>query len=86
MHRSQPDSTHGRCACGREPNLAAVTSYRSINGTYLFHRCECGMEWTEHVTSVDQTQAVTGDEVIDVHAHLKAFHGSIRELLGVQTV
>jgi hypothetical protein len=47
----------------------------------LFHRCECGTEWTEHRTDIDPTDPVTSDEVIEVHRRLAKFEGSIAELL-----
>jgi len=47
----------------------------------MFHRCECGTEWTEHHTDIDPTDPVTSDEVIEVHKQLSQFEGSIAELL-----
>jgi hypothetical protein len=47
----------------------------------LFHRCECGAEWTEHQTDIDPTDPVSSDEVIEVHKRLAKFEGSIAELL-----
>ena len=65
MHSSQPESDTVLCACGRPSDGATVTTYRSIHGTYRYHRCPCGMEWTEHDPHPDLSSAVTGDEVIE---------------------
>jgi hypothetical protein len=72
---------HGRCSCGRWLAAAATYSYRSRTDRYLFHRCECGNEWTEHQTGIDPTDPVSSDEVIEVHTRLAKFAGSISELL-----
>jgi hypothetical protein len=71
----------GRCSCGRRLAAAATYSYRSRADRYLFHRCECGNEWTEHQTGIDPTEPVSSDEVIEVHIRLAALEGSITELL-----
>lgn len=47
----------------------------------MFHRCECGTEWTEHLTDIDPTDPVSSDEVIEVHRQLAKFEGPIAELL-----
>jgi len=47
----------------------------------MFHRCECGAEWTEHLNDVDPTDPVSSDEVIEVHKRLAKFEGSIAELI-----
>jgi hypothetical protein len=47
----------------------------------MFHRCECGVEWTEHHVDIDPTDPVSSDEVIEVHSRLAKFEGSIAELL-----
>jgi len=47
----------------------------------MFHRCECGTEWTEHRMDVDPTDPVSSDEVLEVHKQLAKFEGSIAELL-----
>jgi hypothetical protein len=70
----------GRCSCGRWLAAAAIYSYRSRTDRYVFHRCECGNEWTERHIDIDPTQAVSSDEVIEVHTHLAKFAGSIFEL------
>jgi hypothetical protein len=71
----------GRCSCGRWLAAAAMYSYRSRSDRYVFHRCECGNEWTEHQTDIDPTDPVSSDEVIEVHTRLAKFAGSISELL-----
>jgi hypothetical protein len=38
------------------------------------------MEWTEHQAGIDPLVPVTSDEVIEVHALLAGFKGSIAEL------
>ena len=60
---------------------ASVYIYRSHSDRYLFHRCECGVEWTEHLTDVDAMDPVSSDEVIEVHKRLAKFEGPISELL-----
>jgi hypothetical protein len=71
----------GGCSCGRQFAADIVCMYRSGTHRYLFHRCECGNEWTEHLTDVDPTEPVSSDEVIEVHTRLAKFDGSIAELL-----
>jgi hypothetical protein len=71
----------GRCSCGRWLASASVYSYRSRTDRYLFHRCDCGKEWTEHQPCIDPEEPVSSDEVIEVHTHLANFEGSISELL-----
>ena len=70
-----------KCACGRRLRDASVYIYRSHGDRYLFHRCECGVEWTVHQNDVDPLQPVSSDEVIEVHRRLAKFEGSIAELL-----
>ena len=81
MQRSKLESDKGKCACGRRLTDAAIYTYRSRSDRFLFHRCECGTEWTEHQTAIDPTDPVTSDEVIEVHRRLATFEGSIAELL-----
>lgn len=81
MQRSKLEPDKGKCACGRPAKDAEVYIYRSHTDRYLFHRCECGTEWTEHQTDVDPTDPVSSDEVIEVHKQLAKFAGSIAELL-----
>ena len=81
MQRSKLESDKGKCQCGRRLRDAAVYMYRSRTDRFLFHRCDCGTEWTEHVTDIDPLDPVTSDEVIEVHRQLAKFDGSIAELL-----
>lgn len=81
VQRSKLESDKGKCLCGRRLKDATVYTYRSHSDRYLFHRCECGTEWTEHRTDVDPTDPVSSDEVIEVHRQLAKFEGSIAELL-----
>ena len=81
MQESNLELDNGRCSCGREPAAAAVYVYRTRGDRFLFHRCDCGNEWTEHETDIDPTDPVTSDEVIEVHTRLAKFDGSMSELL-----
>lgn len=81
MQRSKPESEKSKCACGRRLKDASIYIYRSHGDRFLFHRCECGMEWTVHHHDIDPTDPVTSDEVIEVHKQLAKFEGSIAELL-----
>lgn len=58
-----------------------VVSYRSHSGSYRFHRCECGTEWTVRMTLVDRTAPVSGDEILDVHLLLADFDGKLTDLI-----
>jgi hypothetical protein len=71
----------GRCSCGRWLAAAASYSYRSGTDRYLFHRCDCGHEWTEHESHIDLTEPVSSDEVIAVHVRMANFDGPIGDLL-----
>ena len=55
-------------------------SYRSSSGSYKFHRCECGVEWTERMTPIDRTIPVSGDELLEVHILLASFEGKLTDL------
>jgi hypothetical protein len=80
MFGSEPTYTKNtRCGCGRDPQETAVTSFRSISGTYLFHRCPCGIEWTEHVAAPELPSSTHGPAVREFHEHVHAFHGAMRE-------
>ena len=72
------------CTCGRSLTEAAVTTYRSQAALFTFHRCECGLEWTERTVGVDRSEPVTTDEVIEVHERLARFEGPLAELLGLK--
>lgn len=69
------------CRCGRELNAVAVNVYRSQGSRYVFHRCECGLEWTEQFEDVDRSEPITGDELLTVHEVLRAYEGSLPDLL-----
>jgi hypothetical protein len=81
LQKSKVEPDKGKCACGRRKKDAAVYTYRSRTDRFLFHRCECGSEWTEHRTDIDPLDPVSSDEVIEVHKRLAKFEGSIAELL-----
>lgn len=70
-----------KCRCGRELKAAAVATYRSHESRFVFHRCECGLEWTEQFADVDRSEPITGDELLAVHALLAAYEGSLPGLL-----
>ncbi|MFI5283024.1 MAG: hypothetical protein ACHQ0J_07830 [Candidatus Dormibacterales bacterium] len=81
MQRAKPEPEDGKCKCGRPRHDASIYTYRSAADRYVFHRCECGTEWTEHLADVDPTEPVSSDEVIEVHKRLAQFEGSIAELI-----
>ena len=69
------------CTCGRRRDAAASYTQQSNVATYVYHRCECGAEWTESHPSVDRSEPVSIDEVLEVHQSLTAFEGSLRDLV-----
>jgi hypothetical protein len=69
------------CACGRRRDAASSFVHQSNVATYVYRRCECGAEWTESRPSLDRTEPVSIDEVLEVHVSLLAFEGSLRELV-----
>jgi hypothetical protein len=81
LEKPKPEQEAGKCVCGRELKDASACVYRSHKRSYVFHRCECGVEWTEHRTEIDPTDPVNSDEVIEVHRRLATFEGSMSELL-----
>ncbi len=81
MTRSQRTPEGEKCGCGRSNRKARVSNYRSHSGSYRYHRCDCGTEWTERLIQVDRTVAVTGDEVLDVHMLLADFQGKLTDLI-----
>jgi len=83
MQRSKPEPETLKCACGRDRSAAATTVYRSPQGRYEFHRCDCGVEWTERLVAYDPTQPVSSDELLEVHERLLGFEGSLAELIGI---
>ena len=84
MQKSKPEPDATRCQCGRETAAAAVSVYRSLAGRFIFSRCECGAEWTERLQAIDPSQAISLDEVLEVHEQLAGFEGSLSELIGAQ--
>ena len=74
-------SPDGECRCGRPQRATRVVNYRSHSGSYRYHRCECGTEWTERVPHVDRSVPVTGDELLDVHLLLAEFEGRLTDLI-----
>ncbi len=85
MQKSKPESEKNRCVCGRKLKDASSYVYRSSAERYVFHRCECGVEWTEHHRDINPTDPVSSDEVIEVHKRLAKFEGSIADLLTKQS-
>lgn len=69
------------CACGRRRDAAASYIHQSNVATYVYHRCECGAEWTESRPCVDRSEPVSTDEVLEVHQSLAAFEGTLRDLV-----
>jgi hypothetical protein len=78
MFGTQPFPRNERCVCGRDPADALVTRFSSITGTYSFHRCACGVEWTERVANPDGPEPACRDVVLEAHQHFKDFHGLVR--------
>ena len=81
MGRFQRSPEGERCRCGRPPKTVRVVSYRSHSGSYRYHRCECGAEWTERMALVDRTVPVSGDELLEVHLLLADFDGKLTDLI-----
>ena len=72
------------CACGRKLADAASYVHRSAVAVYVYRRCDCGVEWTERRLSIDRSQPVTTDEVIEVHRFLSSFEGPLPHLIGTE--
>lgn len=85
MQESNLEPGKGSCVCGRELEDATVYVYHSTTDLCVFHRCECGAEWTEYQTEIDPSDPVSSDEVIEVHIRLAKFQGSISELLQLRS-
>jgi len=83
MQKPKKEPEPPSCSCGRSRSEASVSSFHSQASLFTFHRCECGLEWTEHAVSVDRSQPVTTDEVIEVHERMARFEGPLSELLGL---
>ena len=70
------------CVCGRRRDAASSFTHQSNVATYVYHRCECGLEWTEtRSTVVDRSEPVSTDEVLEVHQSLLEYEGSLRDLV-----
>ena len=85
MHNPKKEPEATRCTCGRSRSEAAVSTFRSQASLFTFHRCDCGLEWTEHNVGVDRSQPVSTDEVIEVHERMCKFEGPLSELLGLKS-
>ena len=79
MHNTQLHQTSGGCACGRDRTDAAPTILHSVTGTYVFRRCACGLDWTEHGAGRDPSEVHSSVDVAEAHAQFKAFHWSVSE-------
>lgn len=82
MHTSkskEPDAE--RCGCGRLLVEAVNIRYQSLQGRLVFHRCQCGREWTERVSQFGMADPVTSDELIEVHQQLARLEGPLSEIL-----
>jgi len=84
MQKWKPEPGGSRCDCGRPIAEAAVSLYRSHAAGYVFHRGECGAEWTERLEGFDPSEPVTGDEGLAVHEQLAEFKGSLAELISLK--
>ena len=82
MQKPQLGPDPSVCACGRRRDAAASYVHQSSVATYVYHRCECGAEWTERHPSPDRSEPISTDEVLEVHTSLLQFEGSLRDLLG----
>ena len=85
MQKPNKEPEPPRCSCGRSRSEAAVSTFHSQASLFTFHRCECGLEWTEQSLGVDRSQPVTTDEVIEVHERMARFEGPLSELLGLKS-
>lgn len=85
MQQSKLGPDPAVCACGRLRLAAASYIHQSNVATYVYHRCECGAEWTESRPSMDRSAPVSTDEVLEVHTALMEFEGNLRDLVAPQT-
>lgn len=83
MQKSKP-GPEPTCVCGRSRAEAAAAVYRSPVAEFVFHRCPCGLEWTERRAGFDRSEPVSTDEVIEVHMCLAAFEGPLSALLSTR--
>ncbi|TME15908.1 MAG: hypothetical protein E6I70_06585 [Chloroflexi bacterium] len=79
--RKKSGAESPECVCGRKRSDAAIYVHQSYSTVYVYHRCECGSEWTESRSKVDRSQPITTDEVLEVYQRLEAFEGSLSDLL-----
>jgi hypothetical protein len=84
MQKPKKEPEARQCTCGRSLTEAAVSTYQSHAALFTFHRCECGLEWTECSNGVDRSEPVTTDEVIEVHELMARFEGPLTELLSLK--
>jgi hypothetical protein len=77
MFGDLPPTDDVKCACGRDLEDAEVMTYSSINGTFRFHRCECGVEWTDHEPLEMVSMPVSADVVKQFHEECHDFRGSM---------
>ncbi len=85
MQESQQPPENSSCVCGRSRADAAAHEYRGHSGHFVYRRCQCGVEWTEHRSAADRTDPVSSDEVLEVHEQLAAFEGSFSDLFARRT-
>src|SRR5438270_12969056 len=83
MQKPKKEPEPPSCSCGRSRSEASVSSFHSQASLFTFHRCECGLEWTEHAVSVDRSQPVTTDDVIMVYVWLARFEDPMIESQGL---
>lgn len=81
MQKPKLGPEFARCACGRSRAEAQIYVHQAAVALYVYHRCECGAEWTESRPAVDRTEPVSSDEVLEVYQQLSTFEGSFRQLI-----
>jgi hypothetical protein len=58
------------CSCGRpKADATFVVEHRGSN-RHTHHRCQCGIEWTTTESTVDLSDPVTSEEVLEVHRRM----------------
>lgn len=83
MQQRDMERESARCACGRELAIASRFVHQSALGLFVYRRCDCGEEWTEHEAAIDLATPVSADEVLEVHERLEAFAGSLEQLISL---
>jgi hypothetical protein len=81
LQKSNRGTEPSVCTCGRRRDAAASYIHQSNVATYVYHRCECGAEWTESRPMVDRSEPVSTDEVLEVHQSLSDYEGTLRDLI-----